>query len=91
MYNLLQNKGIPFLSTWDSLNILNKLLEFSNSFKYSVYAGRLLKRGAKDGCEVFKVGRTKQWAFADCLRVPKADPETIGLAIFILRQVATRD
>ena len=40
------------------------------------------------GCEVFNVGRATHWAFADGLGVnPKADPETIGLAILILRQV----
>ena len=42
-----------------------------------------------DGCEVFNVGRATQWAFADGLGVnPMADPETIGLAILTLRQVA---
>ena len=42
-----------------------------------------------DGCEGFNVGRTTHWAFADGLGVnPKADPETIGLAFLILRQVA---
>ena len=40
-------------------------------------------------CDTFKVGRATQWAFADGLGVkPKADPETVGLAILILRQVA---
>ena len=39
---------------------------------------------------VFNVGQAKQWAFADGLGVNlKADPETIGLAILILRQVAS--
>ena len=38
---------------------------------------------------VFNVGRATQWAFANSLGVnPKADPETIGLAILILWQVA---
>ena len=37
----------------------------------------------------FNVGRATHWAIADGLGVnPKADPETIGLAILILRQVA---
>ena len=37
----------------------------------------------------FNVGQATQWDFADGLRVnPKADPETTGLAILILRQVA---
>ena len=37
---------------------------------------------------VFNVGRATHWAIADSLGVnPKADPETIGLAILILRQV----
>ena len=41
------------------------------------------------GCEVFNVRPATQWAFADGLGVnPKADPETIGLAILILGQVA---
>ena len=39
--------------------------------------------------DVFNVGRATQWAFSDGLGVkPKADPETIGLAILILGQVA---
>ena len=34
--------------------------------------------------EVFNVGRATEWAFADGVGVnPKADPETIGLAILI--------
>ena len=38
---------------------------------------------------MFNVGRVTQWAFTDGLRInPKADPETIGLAILILREVA---
>ena len=38
---------------------------------------------------VFNVGRATHWAIADGLGVdPKADPETIGLAILILGQVA---
>ena len=38
---------------------------------------------------VFNVGRATHWTFADGLGVnPKADPETIGLAISILGQVA---
>ena len=38
---------------------------------------------------MFNVGRATDWAFADGLGVnPKADPETIGLAVLILRQVA---
>ena len=38
---------------------------------------------------MFNVGRAKQWAFADGLGVnQKADPETSGLTILILRQVA---
>ena len=42
-----------------------------------------------DGCEVFNVGRATHWAFSEGLGVnPKTDPETIGLAILILRQVA---
>ena len=42
--------------------------------------------GWMGGCEVFNVG---QWAFVDGLGVnPKADPETIGLAVLILRQEA---
>ena len=42
-----------------------------------------------DGCEVFNVGRATHWAFANGLGVnPKADPETSGLAILNLRQVA---
>ena len=42
-----------------------------------------------DGYELFNVGRVTHWAFADGLGVnPKADPETIGPAILILRQVA---
>ena len=42
-----------------------------------------------DGCEVFNVGRATHWDFADGLGVnQKADPETIGLAILILGQVA---
>ena len=37
----------------------------------------------------FNVGQATQWDFADGLRVnPKADPETTGLAILILRQTA---
>ena len=41
-----------------------------------------------DGWDVFNVGRATQWAFADGLGVnPKADSETIGLAILTLRQV----
>ena len=41
------------------------------------------------GCEMFNIGRATQWAFADGLGVnSKADPETVGLAILILRQVA---
>ena len=37
---------------------------------------------------MFNVGRATQWVFADGLRVKlKTDLETIGLAIFILRQV----
>ena len=37
----------------------------------------------------FNVGQATQWDFADGLRVnPKADPETTGLAILILREVA---
>ena len=44
---------------------------------------------SKDGCEVFNIGRATHWAFADGLEVnPKADPETTGLAILILGQVA---
>ena len=40
-------------------------------------------------CNVFKVGRATQWVFVDGLGVnPKADPGTVGLAIFVLRQVA---
>ena len=41
-------------------------------------------------CDVFNVGRATQWAFADSrLGVnPKADPETIGLSILTLKQVA---
>ena len=40
-------------------------------------------------CDVFNVGRATQRAFADGLGViSKADPETIGLAILTLRQVA---
>ena len=40
-----------------------------------------------DRCEVFNVKRATQWAFAGGLGVnPKANPETIGLAILILRQ-----
>ena len=36
-------------------------------------------------CDVFNVGRATQWAFVDCLGVnPKADPETIRLAIWSL-------
>ena len=39
---------------------------------------------------MFNVKRVAQWAFADGLRVnPKADPETIGLTILILGQVAS--
>ena len=39
--------------------------------------------------EVFNVGRAAHWVFADGLGVnPKVDPETNGLAILILRQVA---
>ena len=42
-----------------------------------------------DGCELFNVGRATHWAFTDGLGVnPKADLETVGLAILILRQVA---
>ena len=38
---------------------------------------------------MFNVGLAIQWAFTDGLGVnPKADPETVGLAILILRQVA---
>ena len=41
-------------------------------------------------CELFNDGRVTHWAFADDLGInPKADPETIGLAILILRQVAS--
>ena len=41
------------------------------------------------GCEVFNVGRATQWSFADGLGVNlKADPQTVGLAILILRQGA---
>ena len=40
-------------------------------------------------CDMFNVGLAIQWAFTDGLGVnPKADPETVGLAILILRQVA---
>ena len=40
-------------------------------------------------CDVFSVGRATQWPFGDGLGVnPKVDPETIGLTILILRQVA---
>ena len=36
----------------------------------------------------FNVGRATHWAIADGLGVnPKADPETVGLAVLILRQV----
>ena len=42
-----------------------------------------------DECEMFNVGRATHWAFADGLGVnPKAAPETIGLAVLVLRQVA---
>ena len=38
--------------------------------------------------EAFNVTQAKQWAFADSLGlIPKADPETIVLAILILSQV----
>ena len=38
---------------------------------------------------MFNIGRATQWIFADGLGInPKADPETISLAILILRQVA---
>ena len=38
---------------------------------------------------MFNIGRATQWAFANGLGVNlKADPEIIGLAILILRQVA---
>ena len=38
---------------------------------------------------MFHIGRAMHWAFADGLGVnPKAYPETIDLAILILRQVA---
>ena len=41
------------------------------------------------GVICFKVGRDAQWTFGDGLGVnPKVDPETIGLANLILRQVA---
>ena len=44
-----------------------------------------------DGCEVFNVGRVTHWAFAHGLGVnQKDDPETIGLAILILRHVARK-
>ena len=40
-------------------------------------------------CDEFSVGRASQWFFVDGLGVnPKVCPETIGLAILILRQVA---
>ena len=39
---------------------------------------------------MFNVGRATHWSFADGLGVnPKAHPETIGLAILTLRQVAS--
>ena len=38
-------------------------------------------------CNVLNVGRATQWTFANGLGVKlKADPETVGLAILILRQ-----
>ena len=41
---------------------------------------------------MFNVGRATHWAFADGLGVnPKADPETIGLANLILRQITERE
>ena len=46
---------------------------------------------SRDGCEVFNVGRATQWAFADGLGdnlKDDPDPETIGLAVLILRQVS---
>ena len=37
---------------------------------------------------VFNIGRATHWAIADGLGVnPKADPETIGLTILILKEV----
>ena len=47
---------------------------------------------SRDGCEVFNVGRATQWAFADGLGdnlKDDPDPETIGLAVLILRQVVS--
>ena len=48
-------------------------------------------RDGCDRCDLFNVGRAMQWYFSDDLGVnPKADPETLGLEILILRQVATQ-
>ena len=42
-----------------------------------------------DGWDVFNIWRDTQWAFADSLGVSKADWETLGLTILILRQMAS--
>ena len=43
-----------------------------------------------DGWDMFNVGRSTQWAFAGGAGFnPKADSATIGLAILILRQMAS--
>ena len=53
MYRAIQNRPKLFFSTWDFvlifLNILIKILELNNDFKYFIYVGQLLARGVERG------------------------------------------